>query len=366
MWQFLGIADSAFERTDDSGGRVDEVFGHAMEDLGRLCADLPGRDRVAIARRVLTIVDGDGFGSSGALIQCLSEALGGEGRAELRETTETAIAALPEPNTDKSWQIDSWRRRLAHWLAILADLEGDVDRYIAALCQGGLERAFIADIAGRLITSGRPTEALEWLSRSTRVLDEEDTAQIDLQVQALEALGRMDDAQKARWTYFQKTLNIEYLRAYLKRLPDFEDFEAERKAFAIAAAHRSAETALTLFVAWPDLQRADRLVRERLTELDGAAYYTLRPAAEALEEKYPAAATRLYRCMLESVLDRGASKQYPYAARDLLSCARLADHFGTEPGIEDHAGFMRRLNKQHGRKHGFWGLIKDQGACPDQ
>jgi hypothetical protein len=100
--------------------------------------------------------------------------------------------------------------------------------------------------------------------------------------------------------------------------------------------------------------------------LDGVAYYTLRPAAEALEEKYPAAATRLYRCMLESVLDRGASKLYPYAARDLLSCARLADHFGTEPGIEDHAGFMRRLNKQHGRKHGFWGLIKDQGACPDQ
>jgi hypothetical protein len=92
-----------------------------------------------------------------------------------------------------------------------------------------LERAFIADIAGRLITSGRTTEALEWLSRSTRVLDEEDTAQIDLQVQALEALGRIDDAQKARWTYFQKTWNIEYLRAYLKRLPDFEDFEGGTK-----------------------------------------------------------------------------------------------------------------------------------------
>jgi hypothetical protein len=26
-WQFLGIADSVFERTDDSGGRVYEVFG---------------------------------------------------------------------------------------------------------------------------------------------------------------------------------------------------------------------------------------------------------------------------------------------------------------------------------------------------
>jgi hypothetical protein len=66
--------------------------------------------------------------------------------------------------------------------------------------------------------------------------------------------------------------------------------------------------------------------------------------------------------MVEDVLDRGASKQYPYAARDLLSCARLADRLGAEPGIEDHAGFMTRLNKQHGRKYGFWGLIKDQRA----
>ena len=72
---------------DDSDGLVDQVFGSAMEDPGRLCADLPGRDRVAIARRVLTFLDGDGFGSSGALIQYLSEALGSEGRAEVRETT---------------------------------------------------------------------------------------------------------------------------------------------------------------------------------------------------------------------------------------------------------------------------------------
>jgi hypothetical protein len=192
------------------------------------------------------------------------------------------------------------------------------------------------------------------------VIDDEDTAQIDLQVQALEALGRMDDAQEARWAYFQKTLNVEYLRAYLKRLPDFEDFEAERKALEIAGAHRSAEIALTFFVAWSDLQRADRLVRERLVEFDGAAYYTLRPAAEVLEEKYPAAASRLYRRLVESILDRGSSKQYPYAARDLLSCVRLADRLAAEPGVEDHEGFMTRLNKQHGRKYGFWGLIKDQ------
>jgi hypothetical protein len=88
-------------------------------------------------------------------------------------------------------------------------------------------------------------------------------------VETLEALGKKDDAQDARWRYFEKyfekSLNIER-RAYLKRLPNFEDFEVERKAFEIAATHRSVDTALEFFVAWPNLQRADEIVRAREKE----------------------------------------------------------------------------------------------------
>ena len=58
-----------------------------------------------------------------------------------------------------------------------------------------------------------------------------------------------NDAQAARRRYFEKTLNVESLRAYLKRLPDFADFEAEQKAFEIAAKHRSVDTALCFFIA---------------------------------------------------------------------------------------------------------------------
>jgi hypothetical protein len=39
--------------------------------------------------------------------------------------------------------------------------------------------------------------------------------------------------------------------------------------------------------------RADEIVRVREKELNGGAYYKLRPAAEALGEKYQAGATRL-------------------------------------------------------------------------
>ena len=101
-------------------------------------------------------------------------------------------------------------------------------------------------------------------------------------------------------------------------------------------------------------------MRERLSELDGGAYYTLRPAAEALEEKYPAAATRLYRRMVEDVHGRASSKQYPYAARDLQSCTRLAGRLPDEPDFEAHEAFMDRLAKQHGRKYGFWKLMAER------
>jgi hypothetical protein len=245
-----------------------------------------------------------------------------------------------------------------HRLALLADLDRDADEYIAAMREGGMEAAYTPDIAERLIRAGRPGEAIDLLKRSRRPFDDDDTAHIDLIVEALEALGKKDEAQDARWRYFEKTLNVDSLRAYLKRLPDFEDFEAERKAFEIAAKHRSVDSALEFFVAWPNLQRADEIVRERENEIDGGAYYRLRPVAEALEEKYPTGATRLYRSMVESVLHRGSSKQYPYAARDLQCCIRLAPLIVDDASLERHATFMARLQQSHGRKHGFWGLMK--------
>ena len=358
MWDFIGIADDVLERTGDNYGTVEEVFGQAMVDLGRLCADDPGSNPTELARRVLSIVEGDGFGSSGAMIRHLSEALGSRGRAEIRAATRKALTAIPKSEAADRWQVEERRRHLAHRLALLADIEGNVDDYIAAMREGGMEAPYGPDIAERLLRAGRPGEAIDWLKGSRRPFDDEDTTHVELMVEALEALGKKNDAQDARWRYFEKTLNVESLRAYLKRLPDFEDFKAERKAFEIAANHRSVETALTFFVVWPNLQRADEIVRDREKEIDGSAYYRLRPVAEALEEKYPAGATRLYRRMVESVLHRGSSKQYPYAAADLQSSIRLAPRVGDEASLEKHATFMARLQQTHGRKHGFWGLVK--------
>ena len=363
MWDFLGIADTVLNRMGDGIGAVEEIFGAAMEDLGRLSAKPPPHNPTALARRVLAYCERDGFGSTGALIRHMGEALGVAGRTEVRRATEAALKAIPRSAQPRDWQGDVKRRHFAFRLTLLADLENDADAFIAAIHGGGMEGTHGLDVAERLIAANRPAEALTWLDKPRQRFEDDDSdgADTELRVAALEAMGRKDDAQSVRWRHFERFLSTEHLRTYLKRLPDFEDFEAEQKALEVAAGHRQAERALAFLIEWRALDRADRLVRERLPALDGRFYEVLRPAAEALEAKFPEAASLLYRRLVESVLDRGSSKQYPYAARDFQSCTRLSPRLPTSGSIETHATFVARLQKAHGRKYGFWGLVEPKG-----
>jgi hypothetical protein len=363
LWDFIGITDAVMERVGDGIGEVEDVFGAAMEDLGRLSAAQLPCDPKALARRVLAFCERDGIGATDALIRHMSEALGAGGRAEIRRATEAALKTAPRSSGPHDWRAGAQRRHLAFRLALLADLENDADAFIAAIRDGAMESTHALDIAKRLIAANRPAEALNWLDKPPRRVEDEDDdgTDTDLRIAALDALGRKNETQAVRWRHFERFLSTDHLRAYLKRLPDFDDFEAEQKALDVAAAYKQAARGLAFFIEWRALDRADRLVRERLTALDGRLYEVLRPAAEALEEKFPEAASLLYRRLVESVLERGSSKQYQYAVRDLLSCARLAPHLPVPGSIEIHAEFVARLQKAHGRKYGFWGLIEPKG-----
>src|ERR1700681_1798764 len=73
----------------------------------------------------------------------------------------------------------------------------------------------------------------------------------DARIDVLETLGRADDAQAARWQCFERSLSSTHLRAYLKRLPDFDDVEAERKALEYAQRSRNLLQALSFLISWP-------------------------------------------------------------------------------------------------------------------
>lgn len=363
MRLFLDLAESVFERADDSNGALGTVFRDAGADLGRLWAVLPDRDPHALAREVLALWDADGYGVTDGLLDAASPALGQEGRAALRRLLQDRLAALP-PGADRDG-VRSWRGRgeVSWRLGQLADLDSDVDAYIIAAEQGGTAESHAADIAKRLIAHGRAEEALTWLDRcGTGRHAGDELRHADLRVAALTLLGRAGKAQALRWRIFERWLSAEHLRAHLRVLPDFDDVEAEDRAIAHALAHEDRDLALAFLVAWPNLEAANLLVCAHHEHLDGRDYGRLRPAANALAERYPAAASLLHRCLAEDVLQRAASRYYQYAARDVLASAALAPLAPNEDGLESHAAFMARLRREHPRKAAFWSLLGEAGA----
>ena len=130
---------------------------------------------------------------------------------------------------------------------------------------------------GRSPQAGPPTLTPAWEATS-----------IDL----LEAEGRKDEAQDLRWAMFERDLSAPVLRAYLARLPDFDDVEALDRALAHAAIHADFETALGFLMDWPAHREAAALVERRIREVRAPLPLKSDWAAR-LAQKYPDAAERL-------------------------------------------------------------------------
>ena len=138
--------------------------------------------------------------------------------------------------------------------------------------------ALAAEVRKRLATIKRSTSYVDWQKRRALVKDldqqrglitekiapSDPTTALELIWQFMglaESIhNRADEAQADRWRCFERTLSAEYLRAHLKRLPDFEDVEAEERALDIVHAHPEIHPALHFLSHWPDLHRAADLV----------------------------------------------------------------------------------------------------------
>ena len=176
---------------------------------------------------------------------------------------------------------------------------------------------------------------------------------------ALDAAGQPERAQRLRWSIFETQLIAEPLRAFLKRLSDFEDMEAEERAMQHALGFGSFATALHFLSEWPNPIRAAQLVLTRTAEIDGDLYFLLEPAAQLIEDKHPLAATLLRRAMITDTLERAKSTRYKHAARHLVECASLARGIEDFGAVEVHDDFFRRLRSEHGRKAGFWSQLAE-------
>ena len=353
MWRFMALAEPVINRVDDSNGTVGAVFHAACEDLGSLATKAkPNPD--LLAELVFAAVTKNDYGEFDGLIPAIFPALGKSGVAALRKRLVDAMPKRPD-----SGRYDSGAATLRRGLQDLADGEGDVDAYIALVHVEDRTRPDLAaDIGRRLLTAGRASEAVAVLegatprkpNRRSDHLDDDfygpgwdgpDSEWDRVYIDALDATGRVDDAQRLRWAGFEDRLSVGRLRSYLKALPDFEDVLAEERAMKFALGFPNFSVALHFLHEWPAHWQAAELVVARHGEIDGNLYYLLDPVARWLEGAHALAATLLRRAMIEDTLDGAKSKRYRHAARHLAECQALAPVIGDYGRFETHGPSSR-------------------------
>ena len=245
----------------------------------------------------------------------------------------------------------------------IAESEGDADAFIDTYQGRDLANPrFASEIALQLLRSGRAEEALDYLDRAVPSTENRHFGQTewtDARISVLDALQRADEAQAVRLASFQAQLSPSHLRAYLDRLPDFDDVEAENRALDAVVQHPNVHAALAFLVGWPAYERAAQLVYSRIKEIDGDRYELLDPAAVALEGKYPLAAVLLRRALIEVTLQKGRATRYKHAARHVREIDSLNAQLKNYADFETHDQFMARLLRTHPRKTGFWPLLRD-------
>jgi hypothetical protein len=364
MWRFIGMMEHVLRRMPDGGGGVIASFRQACVDIGAI-APLAMVEAKSLAERVYAVVRADRHGLCMDLIDILAPALGREGLALLRGHFQRAIAAL-----DTAKGSASWTSRYLFWaLRAIADAEGDVDAFKAGV-PAEVQLRYAPAVARRLVAAGRAAEAVRHLEEAEAqphksfitfvgdvLVGKQEPSFEEAMIAALDASGAQERAQALRLRAFQERLAVEPLRAYLKRLPDFDDMEAEEKALDQVAGHRNMMQALEFFRLWPAPARLARLVEARYKSIDGNDFERLGAAVPVLAEKYPLAATLVLRAMILDTLEGSKSLRYKYGGRHLRACTNLAAEIADWGAYDSHETFLTSLKKLHGRKYGFWAEV---------
>lgn len=336
-------------RVKDPKGEVAALFFDAAEDLAAIASTVGPDDATPML--------------ADALETRLSEWAGWIGRAAPVMSVDLAtrlLAALTEGRVRPTG-----RRALV--IRKLSDRAGDAVAWARTYPDEDHAKPDIgSEIARRLANAGLATEArtaLEVsrprspLSSRSRGAEEGSSPPSPVrdaaEIAVLEAEGRSEEAQAARWAAFERTLDATQLRDFISRLADFDDVEATDRGLGLAAAWGDATRGLIFLLEWPALREAATMILTRASELrglgDGVPLWVSR-----LEARYPGAALVLVRSRARSLAPLGPSRAEDVRALS-IEAADLAMRNGALDGLESHAAFIDSLEAlSHREPHGRW------------
>lgn len=258
--------------------------------------------------------------------------------------------------------------RLALVVRKLADRSGDLDAWIQSIAQDDGRKPDIgAEIARRLAEAGRSAEARAALEASRPALPPAirlgrgkaeppvvPDAWLAAEIAVLEAEGRTEEADEARWRIFERTLSVDQLRALIAKLADFEDVVALDRAFELAATHPDAMKGLAFLMTWPALREAADLVVRRRADIRGA-HDDVPLWAGRLAVRYPLAGLLLIRARARALvaLGGGVTEEVQGLIGEAEALAGVVGD-GDGDGLDDHMSFVNDLRALATPRHRGW------------
>ncbi|MBN9318854.1 MAG: hypothetical protein J0I28_04100, partial [Caulobacterales bacterium] len=265
LWAFMALGRSLSSRVKDKDGDMEAVFERAASELGALLGK-PSLERAGDEAHAAALVEAmltfpAGWKTWLGLV--------------LREAP-AGLAAAALTRLQASASVTSGRMVL---IRQLADAAGDIDAFTDTFSAEALKTPSIAaEIARRLLTVGRVAEAGAALEvakpvKAKSFLGSGRTPEPDFEwesawIDYLDASGQADLAQETRWIAFERTLSVARAKAFIKRLGDFDDVEAEGRAFAHAARHADFHKGLAFLMAWPALPEAAKMIQARADDIE--------------------------------------------------------------------------------------------------
>ncbi|MGV3551457.1 DUF6880 family protein [Rhizobium sp.] len=357
--RFLKVGAVIEERARKGGARLAKLLEDARESLVEVTLAL---DAAAQLRSVDLLEKARVGNEDGNLKPALQQILCSLQKPAADAWKALLLAKLKGP-ADKAAR---WRNAepLAY-LQQLASHTSDIDAYIQLEALKPEERRNGPHIARMLHKVGRHAEALEWVRKPAAAVriaqwDDANAGEVAqhprlLEADILDALKLKAEAQTIRWEEFERTLRPDILRTYIAKLDDFAEFEETDKAFALVAATPKIHEALDFLMAWPRLDLAAAHVLRHVGKWDGRRQQQLAAAADALADDYPAAATMLYRTVIEDILRRGSTEAYADGAVFLFALHDLQQRLGADFPYKRHRDFVAELREK--RRPVFWQLI---------
>lgn len=297
LWRLMDVAGLLGLRVRDRDGELAAVFARAAADIGGLIGEIETASAAeALGAAVLR--------NPAAWTDWLPDVLC-RAPPDLPGAALTRLLAQAEPLPG-----------LAAVIRRLADAAGDVEAFVSTFTEAALRTPRVAAQVGRRLLAAGRIEAAGQLLEATcpertaktwlpgRAAPAPDFDWETVWIDYLEHSGQAAAAQIARWASFERTLSAERLRAYTRQLSDFQDVEAEGRAFELASRSPDFHRGLGFLIAWPAPGEAARMIEARADDLrvppDEAELW-----AAKLRARYPGAAHLLLRKTAAAAFRRG-------------------------------------------------------------